>query len=113
MDLKKLYADICIRLKREIPIYEFLSYTDTGIRAFLCRFSKKLLLGRGEYTSPENLNSSVALDEVFYTALLYFILGSINADEKMLKKSESEAESAYKTLWKRVAVGKRRACDRW
>ncbi len=113
MDLKKLYGDVCVQLKRELPIYEFLSYADTGVRALLCRYPKKLLLGRGEYTSPEDLSASVALDGAFYTSLLYFILGSANGDGATLEKSFAEAESAYKTLWKSTACGKRMACDRW
>lgn len=113
MDLKKLYGDVCVQLKRELPIYEFLSYADLGIRALLCRYPKKLLLCRGEYTSPEDLNSSIALDAAFYTSLLYFVIGSANGDGTTLEKSNSEAENAYKTLWKSAARGKRVACDRW
>ena len=113
MDLKKLYGDVTVRLGGELPIYRFLSYMDTGVRALLCRYPKKIIIGRGEYTSPEDLSASVALNGAFYTFLLYFILGSANGDRAMLEKSYAEADSAYKTLWKGAARGKRIACDRW
>ncbi|MBE6680067.1 MAG: hypothetical protein E7598_06055 [Ruminococcaceae bacterium] len=113
MDLKKLYGDACVRLGRELPIYEFLSYVDTCVRTLLCRYQKKLLIGISEYTSPESLNSSIALDGIFYTAVLYFVLGSASGNEKLLEKCDLEAENAYRTLWKKAARGKRRVCDRW
>ncbi len=113
MDLKKLYGDVTVLIGRELPIYEFLSFCDTGVRTFLCRYPKKLIVGKGEYTSPDTLNASFALDGMFYTALLYFIVGSANKDAKMLEKSSAEAESAFISLWRNAARGKRMACDRW
>ncbi len=113
MDLKKLYGDVTVLLKREVPIYEFLASCDLGVRTLLCRYQKKLIVGKGEYIAPEDLNSSVALDGAFYPFLLYFIIGTLCSDEKMLEKSRDEAQNAYKMLWRAAARGKHIKNDRW
>ncbi len=113
MDLKKLYRDVSVLLGKEIPIYTFLTYFDMGARALLCRYGKKLLIGKGEYTTPETLDSSAVLDVAFYTSLIYYVAGMACGDEAMIKKSDSEANGAYILLWRQSAKNKTRKCDRW
>ena len=113
MDLKKLYGDLTVLLGREVPLYSFLLYCDMGARMLLCRYPKKLLLGAGEYTAPESLSDALPIAEEFYTAVLYFLGGSVSGEESMLKKSEAAAEEAYRTRWRAHARGKRRKGDVW
>ena len=113
MDLKKLYKDTLVLLGKEIPIYTFLTYFDMGARALLCRYPKKLLIGKGEYTTPETLDSSAVLDVIFHTSLIYYIAGMVTGDAELIKKSEYEASGAYITLWRQTAKNKTVKCDRW
>lgn len=113
MDLKKLYKDITVLCGRELPVYTFLTLCDMCAGALLCRYPKNIVVGKGEYITPENLESSFSVDSAFYTAVVCHIIGSINNDGEKLKQSETEAEKAYLSLWKRAAHGKRKKCDRW
>ena len=113
MDLRKLYKDVTVLIGRELPIYTFITYCDMAVRIFLCRYSQKLLLVSGEYVAPKNLDSSMPLKEEFYAALQYYILGMANKDDKALKESENLANSAYLSLWRKSACGKRIKNERW
>lgn len=113
MELKKLYGDLTVLIGTEVPTYSFLLYCDMGVRTLLGRYPKKLLLPVGEYCPPETLSDVLPIAEEFYTALLWFIGGSVRGEENMLKKSETAAEEAYRTLWRAAARGKRRKGDVW
>ncbi len=113
MELKKLYSDLTVLLGTEVPLYSFLLYCDMGVRTLLCRYPKKLLLPVGEYCPPESISEALPIDERFYTALFWFVGGSVRGDADMLQKSEAAAEDAYRTLWRNAARGKRRKGDVW
>ena len=68
MDLKKLYGELTVLCGSEIPIYTFLTYLDMGVRDFLCRYPKKLIMPHGEYVTPESLSDGLALDDSFSLA---------------------------------------------
>ena len=113
MDLKKLYTDILALLGTELAIFKFLAFCDMGAREIIARYPKKITVGVGEYLSPESLDSSFALNEEFYLAMLYYVLGCSKGEESLLTKSKESAEDAYLTLWREKAKGKRIAKDRW
>lgn len=113
MELKQLYKDLTVLCKTEMPLPDFLLHCDMSARRYLCRYPKKLLLPHGEYIAPETIGDSLALEESFYTAMLYCIAGSYLASEVYLARADAEAEDAYKTLWRRAAHGKRRKGDAW
>ncbi len=113
MELKKLYRDLMLLCEREVSLADFLLYADIGARGILARYPKRLVLPKGEYSSPANISDPLMISGEFYTAVLYFAAGSILSDEKLLKKSEEEAKCAYLKLWREAARGKRMRGDKW
>lgn len=113
MELKQLYKDATVLCKTEMPLPDFLLYCDMGARRYLNRYPKKLLLPHGEHIAPESISDSLALHEIFYNAMLYFIAGSFLASDACLARAENEADYAYRVLWRRAAYGKRRKGDAW
>ena len=106
MDLKKLYKDICV-LACEMPIYSFLTYCDMFARHVIAAYGKPYAIGDGEYSTPETLSDSYAIDDAFYNAALFYIAGQASASGELLAKSEAEAQNAYRTRWRAAARGKR------
>lgn len=112
MDLKKLYKDACV-LACEMPIYSFLTYCDCFARHVIAAYGKRYAVGEGEYLAPCELGSSYAICDAFYNAALFYIVGAATSNAEMLEKSNSEAESAYRTLWREGAHGKRIKGAEW
>lgn len=113
MELKRLYRDCTVLAGREIGQNDFLLYCDIAARTFLAKYPKKLLLPKGQYSSPKSLADSLMISGEFYTAVLYFVVGSFLSCEKHLKASEEAANSAYIKLWRESARGKRMKGDKW
>ena len=113
MELKKLYRDAAVLAKCEIPLNDFLLFCDMAARTFLAKYPKKLLLPKGQYSSPKSLADSLMISGEFYTAVLYFVAGSYLPDEKYLEEGENAASSAYIKLWRENARGKRMRGDKW
>ena len=113
MELKKLYRDTLVLCQSEIPLNDFLLFCDMAARTFLSKYPKRLLLPKGQYSTPRSLDASLMISTEFYTAVLYFAMGSFLHDEKYLKMSESAANDAYIRLWRENARGKRRKGDEW
>lgn len=113
MELKQLYKDLTVLIGTEIPLPVFFVHCDLCARRYLRRYPKKLLLGAGEYISPENINDALAVDESFYGAVLYAIAGSYLGDAAYAARADGEAEDAYKALWRKSVRGKRRKGDAW
>lgn len=112
MDIKKLYADVCV-LAGEVPLYSFFTYCDMCARSIIAEYGERYALGEGEYVSPSALSDSFALDDAFYTAVLLYVAGKASGDGDMIAKSESEAKSAYRGLWRKKAKGKRIMGAKW
>ncbi|MBQ8837604.1 MAG: hypothetical protein IJ002_08910 [Clostridia bacterium] len=106
MDIKKLYADTCI-LAGEVPIYSFLTYCDICARSLISAYGEKAVLGEGEYATPASLSDAFAVDDAFYNAVLLFAAGKVGVDDGLLEKSKTEADAAYRALWRKAAKGKR------
>ncbi|MBQ6892644.1 MAG: hypothetical protein IJN48_00415 [Clostridia bacterium] len=106
MDIKKLYSDACI-LVGEIPVYSFLTHCDMFARSAIAKYGNNFAVGEGEYTSPDSLSDSFAIDDAFYNAALFYAAGRASGNDQLQKKSDNEAEIAYRSLWRKNAKGKR------
>lgn len=112
MDIKKLYADVCV-LVGEVPLYSFFTYCDMCARSIIAHYGEKYALGEGEYVCAASFSDSFALDDAFYTAVLLYVAGKESGNVELISKSESEAESAYRGLWRKKAKGKRIMGVKW
>ncbi|MBR5538431.1 MAG: hypothetical protein IKU61_00880 [Clostridia bacterium] len=113
MDLKKLYRDVTVLCREEIPLNDFLLYCDMAVRTFLAKYPKKYLLPKGQYSSPTSLSDSLMISGEFYNAVLYFVAGNCTLNEKQLELSEDAASNAYIKMWRENARGKHIRGDKW
>ena len=113
MELKKLYRDATMLARCEIPQNDFLLFADMGARTLLSKYPKKLLLPKGQYSSPKSITDTLAISGEFYNAMIYFIAGSYLSNEKYLEESGEAASYAYIKLWRESARGKRIKGDKW
>ena len=110
MDIKKLYADVCISVG-EIPLYTFLLYCDSFARMLISKYGSKYAIGAGEYFAPTSLEESFAVADEFYLAALLYIKAEVSGGD--LTKSSLAADRAYLTLWRQNAKNKRILKEAW
>ena len=113
MELTQLYKDTVLLCKTEVTLPAFLLQADLAARRLCNRYPKKLVLGQGEYIPPLAVGDAYAVDDAFYTAVLYRIAGDVLGDAAMTRLADAAEEDAYKSLWRASARGKRRKGDVW
>lgn len=113
MELKQLYKDTVVLCKTEVTLPTFLLQADLAARRLCNRYPKRLVLGQGEYITPLAASDAYAVDDAFYTAVLYRIAGSVLGSAEFSALADAAEEDAYKALWRAAARGKRRKGDVW
>ena len=112
MCLNKLYADLVVLTGIEIPLPRFLVAVDAVCRGWLAKYPPKLLAA-GEYAPPTSLADTLPLADCLYPALLDAAAGRLTGDAALIARGAAEAESAYLSLWRAAARGKRKRGDNW
>lgn len=113
MDVKKLYADLAVLTRREVPLYDFFLYCDMGARTLLAKYPKEVVLPAGEYIKPSSLGDDFAVTTEFELPMLYFLAAKASGDDALWQAGLDCAEEIYKSLWKEKAKGKQRKGERW
>ena len=112
MCLNKLYADLTVLFGTEFPLPHVLLAADAACRTILAKYPQKLV-ATGEYVPPATLADALPLADCLYPALLDTVAARLTGDAALAARGAAEADSAYLTLWRASARGKRKRGDNW
>ena len=112
MKTKNLYDRILMR--KAVDAKSFLTALESAVGYFYSRYGDAIAEeGCAVKTVIESLDMDSGVDDIFFEALLNYVLYILMGDEDKHAIALSTGDDAYKTLWRTLAREARIRKDRW
>ena len=88
---------------------EFLLFLGDAVRSLLALYPHALLLGEGQSVlgAPASLDEGTGLDPLYDGALIAAVIGAKREDAGARANFLSEADAAFRQMWRRAAARRR------
>jgi hypothetical protein len=105
MVVKDIYEAVTVIVPCSQPV--FLAHLDTTARSLMTKYGINRVINDGTYAKPVNINGDIAVLDEFRNAVVSNILFLLTGNEAHKSDYIYEADSAYKTVWRRHMKGVR------
>lgn len=105
MNIKSLYDTVT--LDTPCSHNQFLTHLDVTVRTLIAQYGMNYVIDCGIYGVPRSIDNDIPVFEAYYPAICDNIRFLLTGEDDRKTDYVSEADSAYKTVWKFKANGKR------
>ena len=105
MNIKSIYDTVTLR--HPCSHNQFLTHLDLTLRTLMSQFGMKYVISGDSYCIPRSIEDDIPVFDEYYAAAVDNILFLLTGDGDRKTDYVAESSDAYKTVWSKLAKGKK------